>query len=54
MHQFYHLHTMWRSSKDADAFARVRKQYQFGQQDRPDMQPKTFWLSSENDYQDGV
>lgn len=54
LHQFYHLHTMRRSSRDRDAYARLRKQNQFCQQDRPDMQPREFWLRSEDDYKDGV
>jgi glycosyltransferase involved in cell wall biosynthesis len=52
--QYYHLHTMRRSSKDEDAHRRVEKKYQFSMRDRPDLKPKTFWLKNEFEYTDGL
>lgn len=51
-HNFYHLHGMCRSTRDADVDQRLGKRFQFSMQDRPDIQPKTLWLKSEREYRD--
>lgn len=51
-YRFFHLHQMRRSSKDEDVYMRMKKKYQFGLADHPEIKPTQFWLKSEKDYQD--